>query len=136
MCTQKQLEDKCEDLESRARRKNLKIYFVLEKIEGNNMVDFIEKPFCEKLNIREEIYIERVHRTTGFSSRCKEHARSIIVRFRRYREKQRVLHAAWGQKDIRVNDQRIYFDEDFTTQVFKERATYRSVRKQLQERKV
>lgn len=47
-----------------------------------------------------------------------------------------MLQAAWAKKDIRVNDRRIYFDEDFTNQVFKERAKYRQVRKQLQERKI
>lgn len=35
-----------------------------------------------------------------------------------------------------MNDRRIYFDEDFTTRVFEERAKYRQVRKQLQERKI
>ncbi|KAJ4926304.1 hypothetical protein JOQ06_008484 [Pogonophryne albipinna] len=44
--------------------------------------------------------------------------------------------AAWAKKDIRVKDCRIFFDEDFTTQVFKERAKYRQVRKQLQERNI
>ena len=47
-----------------------------------------------------------------------------------------MLQAAWAKKDIRVNDCRIFFDEDFTTQVFKERAKYRQVRKQLQERNI
>ncbi|KAK7877775.1 hypothetical protein WMY93_030589 [Mugilogobius chulae] len=137
MRKQKHLEDKCEDLESRSRRKNLRIYSVPEKMEGNNIVEFIEKLFSEKLNIREEIHIERAHRTAaGVSSGRKDYTRSIIVRFRSYREKQKVLHAAWAQKEIRVNDQRIYFDEDFTSDVFKERAMYRSARKQLQERKV
>ncbi|KAK7880910.1 hypothetical protein WMY93_032443, partial [Mugilogobius chulae] len=110
MRKQKHLEDKCEDLESRSRRKNLRIYSVPEKMEGNTSL--------------------------SVSSGRKDYTRSIIVRFRSYREKQKVLHSAWAQKEIRVNDQRIYFDEDFTSDVFKERAMYRSARKQLQERKV
>lgn len=65
-----------------------------------------------------------------------ERLRSIIVRFQNYSMKQMVLQAAWSKKDICVKDRRIYFDEDFTTRVFQERAEYRQVRKQLQERKI
>lgn len=139
MCKQKCLEEKCEGLEGRSRRNNLRIYSVPEKTEGSNMIEFIEKLIREQLNIREEIYIERAHRAvaTGVSTgRAADFTRSIIVYFRSFKEKQRVLYAAWSLKDIRIKDQRIYFDEDYTTDVFKERAKYRSARKQLQERKI
>ncbi|CAL1602933.1 unnamed protein product [Knipowitschia caucasica] len=140
MRKQKYLEEKCEDLEGRSRRNNLRIYSVPEKTEGSNMIVFIEKLIREQLSIREEIYIERAHRVggTGVSvgRAAADFTRSIIVCFRSFKEKQRVLHAAWSLKDIRINDQRIYFDEDYTTEVFKERAKYRSARKQLQERKI
>lgn len=97
MCKQKHLEEKCEGLESRSRRNNLRIYSVPEKIEGSNMVEFIEKLIREQLNIREEIHIERAHRAaaTGVSiGRVTNITRSIIVCFRSFKEKQRVLHAA------------------------------------------
>ncbi|ROL51172.1 hypothetical protein DPX16_12081 [Anabarilius grahami] len=81
--------------------------------------------------LKQEIHIERAHRATGVSAGRKEQARSIIVRFRSYKEKQRVLQAAWSKKDIRI-----YFDEDFTADVYRERTMYRSVRKQLQERNI
>lgn len=140
MRKQKYLEEKCEGLEGRSRRNNLRIYSVPEKTEGSNMIEFIEKLIREQLNIREEIYIERAHRAavTGVSStgRAADFTRSIIVCFRSFKEKQRVLHAAWSLRDIRIKNQRIYFDEDYTTDVFKERAKYRSARKQLQERKI
>ncbi len=127
-----------EGLEGRSRRNNLRIYSVPEKTEGSNMIEFIEKLIREQLNIREEIYIERAHRAvaTGVSTgRAADFTRSIIVYFRSFKEKQRVLYAAWSLKDIRIKDQRIYFDEDYTTDVLRRRAKYRSVRKQLQERK-
>ncbi|CAL9692044.1 unnamed protein product [Knipowitschia caucasica] len=136
MRKQKQIEEKCEDLESRSRRKNLRIYAVPEKEEGENMVEFIKKLIREQLNIQEEIFIERAHRAAVISSRCTDYARSIIVRFRSYVEKQRVLHAAWGQREVCIKDRRIYFDGDFAAGVFKERALYRSARKQLQERRI
>jgi len=139
MRKQKFLEEKCEGLEGRSRRNNLRIYSVPEKTEGSNMMEFIEKLIREQLNIREEIHIERAHRAaaTGVSTgRAVNFARSIIVCFRSFKEKQQVLQAAWSLKNIRIKDQRIYFDEDYTTDVFKERVKYRSARKQLQERKI
>uniref|UniRef100_A0A8C5G3Z9 L1 transposable element RRM domain-containing protein n=1 Tax=Gouania willdenowi TaxID=441366 RepID=A0A8C5G3Z9_GOUWI len=131
MRKQKYLEEKCEDLEGRSRRNNLRIYSVPEKTEGSNMIVFIEKLIREQLRIREEIFIERAHRVAGtgvpVGRAAADFTRSIIVCFRSFKEK-RVLHAAWSLKDIRINDQRIYFDEDYTTEVFKERAKYRSSR--------
>ncbi|KAJ4921628.1 hypothetical protein JOQ06_023010 [Pogonophryne albipinna] len=133
---QKQLENKCEELEGRERRNNLRIYSVPEKCEGNSMMDFLENLIREKLDVSGEIPIERAHRATGHLTGHSDRPRSIIVRFQNYNVRQRVLQAAWAKKDIRVKDCRIFFDEDFTTQVFKERAKYRQVRKQLQERNI
>lgn len=116
--------------------KNVRIYLVPEKTEGNYMNAFLETLFCDKLNIQEEIHIERLHHATGVSAGRKEKGRSIIVCFRSYKEKQRVLQAAWSKKDIKINDRRIYFDEDFTADVYRECTMYRSVRKQLQERNI
>ncbi|KAJ4947215.1 hypothetical protein JOQ06_009253 [Pogonophryne albipinna] len=122
---QKQLENKCEELEGRERRNNLRIYSVPEKCEGNSMMDFVENLIREKLDVSGEIPIERAHRATGHLTGHSDRPRSIIVRFQNYNVRQRVLQAAWAKKDIRVKDCRIFFDEDFTTQVFKERAKYR-----------
>ncbi|KAI4807893.1 hypothetical protein KUCAC02_027668 [Chaenocephalus aceratus] len=125
---QKQLENKCEELEGRERRNNLRIYSVREKCEGNSMMDFVENLIREKLDVSGEIPIERAHRATGHLTGHSDRPRSIIVRFQNYNVRQRVLQAAWAKKDIRVKDCRIFFDEDFTTQVFKERAKYRQMR--------
>ncbi|CAL1602361.1 unnamed protein product [Knipowitschia caucasica] len=140
---QKLLEEKCQDLESRSRRKNLRIYSVPEKSEGNNMVEFIYKFLNERLGIT-GVRIERAHRaaplvTDGGADRrpgTPKRPGSIVVRFQSYVEKQRVLQAAWTKKDIRIKDSRIFFDEDFSAQVYKERAKYRQVRKQLYERNI
>lgn len=124
MSKQKQLEEKHEDLESRTRRKNLRIYSVPEKTEGTNMIEFIGKLLREQLNIRDEIHIERAHRAAGNAATGRtDYARSIIVRFRSFGERQRVLQAAWSLKTIMIGDRRIYFDEDYTEEVFKERAS-------------
>ncbi|KAK7893629.1 hypothetical protein WMY93_022781 [Mugilogobius chulae] len=130
--TQKQLEEKCQDLESRSRRKNLRIYMIPERLEGSDMVNFISKLLNEKLGIM-GVKIERAHRVSanGGGRPGSTRPRSVLVRFQSYWERQRVLSAAWSKKEIRLNDTRIFFDEDFTPQVYAERAKYISVRKEM-----
>ncbi|KAK7919106.1 hypothetical protein WMY93_004558 [Mugilogobius chulae] len=135
--TQKQLEEKCQDLESRSRRKNLRIYMIPERLEGSDMVNFISKLLNEKLGIM-GVKIERAHRVSanGGGRPGSTRPRSVLVRFQSYWERQRVLSAAWSKKEIRLNDTRIFFDEDFTPQVYAERAKYISVRKEMRARNI
>ena len=132
---QKDLMERCEDSEGRSRRKNLRIYAVPEKLEGSDMIGFVEKVLRHTLKIEGEIPIERAHRSGQLIQRNNNKPRSILVRFQSYNTRQRVLSAAWAKKEIKLEDNtRIYFDEDFTNKVFQERAKYRDVRKQLKER--
>lgn len=48
---QKQLEAKCDSLESRDRRNNLRIYSVPENCAGNNVIEFVEKLIKDKLGV-------------------------------------------------------------------------------------
>lgn len=58
---QRQLEAKREDLESRARGKNLRIYAVPEPCEGNILIEFVARLIREKLDVVDELNIERSH---------------------------------------------------------------------------
>uniref|UniRef100_A0A8C6TRP0 L1 transposable element RRM domain-containing protein n=1 Tax=Neogobius melanostomus TaxID=47308 RepID=A0A8C6TRP0_9GOBI len=134
---QNQLKEKCEDLESRSRRNNLRIYSVPEKIEGNNMIKFVTNLFVEQLELDAEFQIERAHRAPASRPlEQSERPRSIVVQFRSYVTKQTVLKAAWTKRNIQVSGSRIFFDEDFTPAVYKERGKYKEVRKILRERKI
>ena len=42
---------------------------------------------------------------------------------------------SWTKKDLKVEDRRINFDDDYTDQVYKERGKYKQIRKQLFEEK-
>ncbi|KAK5866986.1 hypothetical protein PBY51_011512 [Eleginops maclovinus] len=74
---------KCEDLESRARRKNLRIYGVKED-EGNdnNMLDFISDLIRTSLALPEDLNlnIERAHRSLTMKPKDpKKPPRSIML---------------------------------------------------------
>ena len=132
---QNQLKEKCEDLENRSRRNNIRIYSVPEKTEGNNMIEFVSNLIKVQLGVSSELHIERAHRALALRQQ-NERPRSIVVQFRSHITKQSVLKAAWMKKIIQVNGNRIYFDEDFTPAVYKERGKYREVRKVLRERMI
>ena len=100
------------------------------------MDGFVKKLIKEELGVQDEIVIEPAQRANGWRTEDNNPPWSIVVRFQKYNMKQTVLQAARAKKDIQVNNRRIYFDEDFTTEVYKERAKYRNVRKQLQKRKI
>lgn len=131
------LKEKCEDLESRSRRNNIRIYSVPEKSEGNNMIDFVSNLIREQLGVTVELRIERAHSISVPKRPGQyERPRSIMVLFQSFATKQNVLKAAWMKKIVQVNGNRIYFDEDFTPAVYKERGKYNGVRKVLRERKI
>ena len=88
---QKDLMERCEDSEGRSRRKNLRIYAVPEKLEGSDMIGFVEKVLCHTLKIEGEIPIERAHRSGQLIQRNNNKPRSILVRFQSYNMRQRVL---------------------------------------------
>ncbi|CAL9694470.1 unnamed protein product [Knipowitschia caucasica] len=131
------LKEKCESLESHSRRNNIRIYAVPEKTEGNNITAFVTNLLLDQLGVT-EAHIERAHRVGPPAQRPgqSERPRSIVVKFRNYITKHSLLKAAWTKKTVQVNGTRIYFDEDFTPEIYKERGQYRFVRKVLRERKI
>uniref|UniRef100_A0A3B3XAJ7 L1 transposable element RRM domain-containing protein n=1 Tax=Poecilia mexicana TaxID=48701 RepID=A0A3B3XAJ7_9TELE len=118
------LSAKCEDLESRSRRNNLRIYGIPEE-EKNDMISF-------DMNLN----IERAHRSLNVKPKDSAPPRSIIVRFSNYRVKEKVIQTAWSRRDVTHHGQRIYFDQDYTANVQKKRKQVREVIKQLKDKNV
>lgn len=57
------LSAKCEDLEPRARRNNLRVYGVKEDEEGNDMTNFITNLMCTSFKLPQymDLCVERTH---------------------------------------------------------------------------
>lgn len=77
------LSAKCEDLESRARRNNLRIYGVKEGEEQNDMINFITNLIRTSLELPEDLdlCVEIAHRSLTMKPKDSAPPRSIIVRF-------------------------------------------------------
>lgn len=132
---------KCEDLESRARRNNLRIYGVKEDEENNsNMLDFVSDLIRTSLALPggQDLNIVRAHRSLTMKPKDpKNPPRSIIVRFLDYRVKEMVIQEAWKRRGgVPYNDQKIFFDQDYTADIQKKRKQVRDIIKQLKEKSI
>lgn len=135
------LSAKCEDLESRARRNNVRIYGVKEDEETNkDMLRFINDIIRTSLTLPEELKlnIERAHRSLVMKPKdAASPPRSIIVRFLDYRTKEAVIQEAWKHRGgVSYNGQKIFFDQDYTSDIQKKRKQVRDVIKLLKEKNI
>ena len=126
--------DKINDLESRGRRNNLRIYGVREDTEGSSVITFVEKLLANEKLIQEgmEAQIQRAHRSLGPKRTPNAPPRSIVVNFLQYRVKESVLRNAWKKK-IQLGDRILSFDHDYTTDVIQQRKAYKKVKSVLKE---
>lgn len=124
---------KCEDLQNRLRRNNIRIYQVPEGSEGKDVKEFVKELLLNTLKVSSEVdmKIERAHRSlTAKPTHQSAPPRSIIARFLDSTVKEHVLQLAWGQ-EITFQGQRIYFDHDYSPDLQKRRGQVRQVIKQL-----
>ena len=60
----------------------------------------------------------------------------IVVRFDSRDRKQKVLGTAWGLKKVEYHDRRIYFEQDYTSEIQDQRKGYKKVRAHLRKRNI
>ena len=128
------LSAKCEDLQNRTRRNNLRIYRVPEDSEGKDVKTFAKKLIQSVFKPMPDVnlQIERAHRSLTTKPTDPAAApRSLIVRFVDYSVKDMILRQAWSQKKLIYNNEQIYFDHDYSPELQKKRAQVREVIKQL-----
>ena len=59
-----------------------------------------------------------------------------MVRFDSRDMKQEVLSTAWGLKKMEYHDRRIYFDQDYTSEIQDQRKGYKKIRAHLRENEI
>ncbi|KAJ8358111.1 hypothetical protein AAFF_G00032810 [Aldrovandia affinis] len=65
----KRLDDKCEDLEGRSRRNNIRVLGVPEGLEGHRATDFVAQLLQDLLGLNEKPLLDRAHRILERSPR-------------------------------------------------------------------
>lgn len=130
---------KCEDMQNRLRRNNLRIYRVPEGREGRDVKAFVKELLQNTLQLPPElnISIERAHRAlTAKPKRPTATPRSLIVKFLDYSVKENIIRQAWAQRKVEFEGEQIFFDHDYSPELQNKRASVRSVIKQLKQKNI
>uniref|UniRef100_A0A669EAR5 L1 transposable element RRM domain-containing protein n=1 Tax=Oreochromis niloticus TaxID=8128 RepID=A0A669EAR5_ORENI len=119
------LENKCEDLESRSRRNNVRIVGVPEGPDTCTTAA-VASLLKEAFDLGKEPLLDRSHRT--LQPKDGDAPRPIIVKFHYFQEKVDVLRKAMRAGPITHNGKRFYIYPDYSAAVRKKRAAFTEVR--------
>lgn len=132
---QEQLQTRLEDLEARSRRNNIRIHGIEEEAEGDDITDFVERFIKTELALPDTpLGIQRCHRSLAAKPPHGANPRSIVLCFLEFQIKERVLQSAWKRKDIQYKGKRIFFEQDYTSDILAKRKAYAPIRRALKEK--
>ncbi|KAK1898359.1 LINE-1 type transposase domain containing protein 1 [Dissostichus eleginoides] len=121
------LESKTDDLENRARRKNLRLFGIREGAEGQQtLLNFVNNMLTRWLELIPDraLTLERVHRTLP-SGKPNQHR---AVRFLKFQEKEFVDHES-RRRDITHDGGKISFAQDLSAETVRIRRGFYTVTK-------
>ena len=130
---------RCEDLQNRSRRINLRIYRVPNGREGNDVKAFVREQIQSVLQPMSEVnlQIERAQRfLTAKPKNPTAAPRSLTVKFLDYSEKDVILQQAWSQRHLLYKAEPIFFDHDYSPELQKKRTQVRNAIKQLKQKNI
>ncbi|XP_027877053.1 uncharacterized protein LOC114146849 [Xiphophorus couchianus] len=126
------LDSKCEDLESRSRRNEIRIIGLPE--ERNPVsADTISTLLKDAFGLEKEPVVDRGHRSLQAKPKPGERPRPIMARLHYHADCADILRRARAQQRVKVGDSTISIFPDFTVQTAKARAAFNDVRRQLRE---
>lgn len=134
---QESIQAQLTDLEGRSRRNNIRIHGIPEGAEGDNMKVFLEEFFKSELSLTETpLGIQRCHRTLRPRPPQSANPRSVLFYFLEYSTKELVLRSAWRKKEIHYEGRRVFFEQDYPTEIHMKRKAYTFIRKALKEKNI
>ncbi|KAJ8010204.1 hypothetical protein DPEC_G00072570 [Dallia pectoralis] len=122
------LEDKCENLESRSRRNNVRILGVPEGPDTCSTAA-VAAMLKEELGLEKEPLLDRSHRTLQPVPKPGDRPRAIVCRFHSYRDCAEVLRRAKERRQITVKGLSVSIFPDHTAKVA--RAEFNEVKRRL-----
>uniref|UniRef100_H3AKF2 L1 transposable element RRM domain-containing protein n=1 Tax=Latimeria chalumnae TaxID=7897 RepID=H3AKF2_LATCH len=125
------LQDKCDDLENRACRSNLRIMGLPEGVEGKDPIAFVEKFLVDVLG--EETFpgwveVERAHHALRPRPRDGERPRILILKLLRYPDKVCILRKARELGQLTYLNQKIFFFPDVSAELQARRREFTEAR--------
>lgn len=127
------LQNKCEDLEGRSRRNNVRIVGIPES-PGSCSTSAISDLLKDAFNLDEAPLVDRSHRSLQPVPQQGQPPRAVIARLHYYKDCNNILRLARTKQKIQVGDKTISVYLDFTARVAKARAAFNEVRRMLKDR--
>uniref|UniRef100_A0A668TBT9 L1 transposable element RRM domain-containing protein n=1 Tax=Oreochromis aureus TaxID=47969 RepID=A0A668TBT9_OREAU len=125
------LENKCDDLESRSRRQNIRIVGVPEDDPLSASTAAISRLLKEAFDLAEEPLLDRAHRTLAPKPKTGERPHPIVARLHYYTDCVKILSRARELQRIKVNNMTISVFPDYTAKTARARAAFADCRRQL-----
>lgn len=136
LCTEvDRLTDKCDDLEGRSRRHNVRIVGLKEGSEkGMDTGTFVSGLLKDTLSLEDQPLVDRAHRVMRRNaSSGNPPPRALIARLHYYQDVTKVLKRAADLRELSFNGQRIHIFPDFTPDVVRRRAAFNRARELLRD---
>lgn len=131
------LREKVDDMEDRNRRNNLRFVGIPEGCEAGDVIAFLEGALPEMLGITfssKGWLIERAHRIGPRIAEDRRNGRTLIAKFMRSGDRDRILRASQEKGEIRWNGKRVMIFPDFSRGTLAKRDAFRECKKMLHQR--
>lgn len=125
------LDGKCEELENRSRRNNIRLIGIPENSEGPKVTDFVANMLQESLGLDEKPMLDRAHRALREKPKPGAPPRPIVARVHFFHTRSMILQRAGEASPLLYNGKRIFIFPDFTSSVAKKRAAFGPVKRSL-----
>lgn len=129
----KVLQAKCEDLENRSRRNNIRLVGVLEDQEGAMVTEFVSNLLQDVLRLDEKPLLDRAHRSLQAKPKPNQPPRPFVIRVHYFHVGELILRQARQLQPLSFNGRAIHIFPDLTAAEAKRRAAFGDVRKRLRE---
>ena len=120
----KLLTDKCEDLEGRARRNNIRLVGVPEGAEGAQPTEFVSRLLKDILGLEEKPLLDRTHRTLRPKPKEGEQPRPLVIRVHFFQVRNDILRRT-GETSraspLLYQGKKLFLFPDYTASVPKKR---------------
>uniref|UniRef100_A0A3B5ARW6 L1 transposable element RRM domain-containing protein n=1 Tax=Stegastes partitus TaxID=144197 RepID=A0A3B5ARW6_9TELE len=125
------LEDRCEDLESRSRRQNIRIIGVPEDDSAATSTAGVSKLLKEAFALGKEPLVERAHRVLMPKPKPGDRPRAIVAKLHYDMDCAGILRKARELQRIKVRNMTISVFPDYTPKTARARAAFSEVRRLL-----
>ena len=131
------LKSKLADLEGRSRRQNIRIIGLPESLEGSRPTAFFSQLLVDVFGaevLSSPPELDHAHRSLAPKPTTGDKPRPVIIRLHRFQVKDLLIREARRRGDLFYKEHKIRFYEDYSSNMLKQRAEYRSSMAELYKR--